>query len=1441
MYTPDTIRLFTQRIPILRFPVSMHRTHKILALCENCNLTDIFDNLNFNKVDIRAYCNPRFKIGGKEVYSNKEKIALMKKRSMASFSFIKQVDAAKRNSIIDLTEYGQEIRRRLKNSFNSPLSSMFFSSGLSIFGQDKSFYNTLLYIIDVRKPFEVALNRRLSWIPIFHNLKHKENIPYMDTMILCVIKSDSSPVFIKIFDKNEKIEPTRALSILNAIKVTNDNLEEFGEEIAKSVNVKEEEATNISTVAKNKELLRVSGDKAKETIKSAISNLVENHPNEANTIIEDLNDPDTTIEKEIKKKSIMLAAIKYKLTKDKQAFDDSIKVANLIIHAKSTKEELKVAKEKVELELSRYVERSTTDFKVPSITTNPLTKELDIQKVLNRKIPNTIIENKQASFNLQLFNDLTKMLKTFSLKEYPLKLTNYAIDSKYDTSDIKASKFVTFKFTMIDETGKEYKNEILLPHIDNQGTMKINGLDKTMVGQLMLKPVYFPEPHLCKISTFFSTIQLQYREIRDKAYTIAYITGMVVPMYLVYALLYKNGLDDLFSKLGFSRKDLIVTRDPTETKKAKKDNAKWFIQFDNNEYLFFPPSILESNPIARTFFHSMKLINYTARHITVDQFLDNDYQTDILILNTGKKNAGYYLRSFFNGFLDPISSEIIEEQGYPTKLSDLLWKCTELIHTQKVDRRTDLTMQRYRTSETLLHIIYKQLLMAYNVYQTKKMMGYNNPEFEIKPDYVFKELVNTQLIRSNENINPIEELSASTRMTYVGVGGVVNKDGVPERMRVVDETYFGTIDPIDTPEGGSNIGLLQHATVDALLKDTRGTFDIKKMSNEEKSGISSVSSVMTPFSNHDDGARSMMAANQIRQALPLMHKEIPLVQTGYETALATFLSNSFIKKCSFDGIVKEVSNSQIIIESTEPKSKGTRQIIDLEPSKLNSGMTMHSVSYFEPKVQVGDKVKKYQLLAEGSSIKDGTVSLGTNLLVAFMPYAGANHDDSIVISSKLAKHVSSRHIEEIQINLLPNSKVIVAPGVAENNVNLDIAKKLLTIGEGIEYKQGDTIFSYIPDNLAKFIELNPSERIYGGGVIKHKADKDGKIVDIKIFANDDIAKYPKLKSLYMISREKHGTTNDSNYKVKGEKFEGILITLTFEYIESGINCGDKYANRHGNKGVIALVEENMPVTPWGETIDIIFNPLGVVGRMNPGQIFELYLGLIGWKVRQDILTNPSQKNTISIIKKVYYDILDKSTDKMISKTILSVLTKMTTNSFEKYIEHLKTLKGFSWIFPTYATPKLADIQKALKVLNLKDKYTLDIPRYGKGIKTKFEVPVGYLYLYKMEHVGSHKISSRGVGAYESRGRQPMVSSNAKGGQRVGEFDSWSLFSHGATNIIKEMFGPLSDDYISKNELIANIIDSGFTHHATEIKVTPTRDILEVYFRMMLLDFNNEAK
>lgn len=1443
MLTPAQLPLYTRKVSQIRFPISRTETYKILMLAENCRVEDIWDDLRIYPMDIKIFTSPRFKVAGLVKTGDKSALREMKEKGLICYPYLNTAEKLGRNMAVDMTQFMDVVKSKTQSSFNSPRASLLFTSGLDSFAKNKEFHNTLLYIVDSRKPLEVALNRRLIWIPLFHYFRAKERLPYIDDIVMCTINSKGEPKYVKIYDKNEAIGYNRIMAMIKSVKISEEALKKFGMEIADKMSLTPDRVGSIKNAAQNN-LLVVTSEKTYKAVRESVAFVAMSHPEQANEMLEVLREPPMNEETDIKQKALILASMKYKASGNRAEFDKTMETSrNVLKQIRNPKtkalDKMKAIKASKDYDsaIGNYVTRTSTDYKVNNLSTDPVKSKLNITEVLEGNVPGSIMENKQEAFNTTFFNDLIKMLKTFSTKKFPLILDSWTAEVKENKRDVKSSKIVSFKFKMKDKEGNEYPNEIIFPYIDKQGNMKINGLEKTMIGQLSLKPVYFPEPHLCKISTYFATCQIQYREVRKKSYVIIYTTGMVAPAYLVLVMLFKNGWDDLCKAMGFNKNDLVITKDTATTKNAMKE-SQWFIQFENNEYIFFPEKALRNNKVAQSIFHSMKLISYTNRHITSDQFLDPDYQGEILIMATGRKNAAYLMTSFFEGFLDPISTEMIQEQKYPTKLDELLWKCINEVHTEKADKRTDLGIQRYRSTETFLHLLYKQMLMAYRVYETKKLIGYGNAEFQLDPKFVYKNIVNTQLIRQNECINPIEELAYESTVTYVGVGGVSNADGVPSSMRTVNPSYYGVVDPIDTPEGGGNVGMLQHLTVGAQLQNNRGMFVLPEHTNSLKTGTSSVSAVTTPLANHDDGARLLMASNQVRQAVPLLNKQIPLVQTGYETALPAYLSDKFIKKSPVDGVIKEVADDHITVESTEKGSKGKKFIIDLNPKKLNSGLSVHSLSYFTTKVNVGQNVKKYHLLAEGSSIQDGTLSMGANMLVAFLPYNGSNHDDALIIRKGATDNVSSRHVETISLLLPSGTTILEAPGYVDGKFHLEVAQKIMKIGDGIDYEIGDSIISYVPRNISEYLEINPDERVYTGGVIKRKADKKGRVVNVRIYTNEDLSDYPSIKDLALLSAQKNKIEKgNANFVMKGYKLEGLLIEIDYEYIETGVNIGDKYANRHGNKGVISLSDDEMPITPWGQPIDLIYNPLGVIGRMNVAQIFESYLGLIGWKVKQEIMKSPTKKNTYNIIKKVYYDVLDKSQNRIISTTYLKVLKSMSDSEFQRWIEMLKGQKGLPWIYPTYSSPSSQDIMKGLNILGLKDKYTLKLPKYGPNVETQFPVMVGYMYMYKMEHVSSHKISSRSTGAYNSKSGQPSISASAKGGQRVGEFDSWSLLGNGATNIVTEMFGAMSDDHPGKNELVSNIINNGYTHNSPEMNKTPTRDILEVYFRLMMLDLH----
>jgi len=509
----------------------------------------------------------------------------------------------------------------------------------------------------------------------------------------------------------------------------------------------------------------------------------------------------------------------------------------------------------------------------------------------------------------------------------------------------------------------------------------------------------------------------------------------------------------------------------------------------------------------------------------------------------------------------------------------------------------------------------------------------------------------SQLSQFMDNENPLSELEHKRRLSAMGPGGLTRERAGFE-VRDVQPSHYGRICPIQTPEG-QNVGLITHlasfAKVDRLgflltpyfkVKDGRVTKEIKYLNayREEKYNIApattlqdssgriiekrvearakgepgtvetkkidyidispqqilSVASSLIPFLEHDDANRALMGSNMQRQAVPCVCPEPPIVATGVEEKVAR--DSGQVIFAEKDGKCVEVDASHITIQT----NKGTKETYPLLNFIRSNQYT--SISQ-RPAVEKGKKVKTGNILADGVAIASGELSLGKNLLCAFIPWYGANYEDAIVISERVVKDnvFTSCHIEDFscdvrETKLGPEITTNDIPNVSETKLkNLD-SDGIIRIGA--EVKAGDILVGKVSPKGEE--ELSPEEmllkKIFGEEAKEIKDTslllphgKRGKVIRVKIFDRS-----------------------------KGDKVEpGVIkrIQVEIAYLRK-IRVGDKLAGRHGNKGVISkiLPEEEMPFLEDGTPIDIVLNPLSVASRMNIGQILETHLGLAAKKL-----------------------------------------------------------------------------------------------------------------------------------------------------------------------------------------------------------------------------------
>ena len=519
----------------------------------------------------------------------------------------------------------------------------------------------------------------------------------------------------------------------------------------------------------------------------------------------------------------------------------------------------------------------------------------------------------------------------------------------------------------------------------------------------------------------------------------------------------------------------------------------------------------------------------------------------------------------------------------------------------------------------------------------------------------------SQLSQFMDQTNPLSELTHKRRISALGPGGLTRERAGFE-VRDIHYTHYGRLCPVESPEG-PNIGLISALCsfarineygfieapyrkvdketgkvtdqVDYLSADEEDKYTIgqatepldkdnrfvnkrikvrqvtefKEVPAEQVDYIEvspkelvSVAAAMIPFLEHDDVKRSLMGSNMQRQAVPLLKPEAPIVGTGMEYRAAK--DSGITVTAKEDGIVEKVTGDEIQIRNK--KNEVTSYKL-LKFKRTNGGTCINQ----RPIVQVGEKIKAGDTIADGPATQNGEMALGRNVLIAFSTWEGYNFEDAVLISERLVKEdvYTSIHIEEYNCEcrdtkLGPEEITRDIPNVGE-----DVLKDLDEDGIiriGAEVRPGDILVGKVTPKGET--ELTAEERllraIFGE---KSREVRDtslrvphgeaGTVVDVKIFTRDN----------------------------SDELGPGVnQVIRVYIATKRKISVGDKMSGRHGNKGVISriLPEEDMPFLPDGTPVDIVLNPMGVPSRMNLGQVLEVHLGMaaraLGWKVETPV-------------------------------------------------------------------------------------------------------------------------------------------------------------------------------------------------------------------------------
>ena len=768
-----------------------------------------------------------------------------------------------------------------------------------------------------------------------------------------------------------------------------------------------------------------------------------------------------------------------------------------------------------------------------------------------------------------------------------------------------------------------------------------------------------------------------------------------------------------------------------------------------------------------------------------------------------------------------------------------------------------------------------------------------------------------QLSQFMDQTNPLAELTHKRRLSALGPGGL-SRERAGFEVRDVHYTHYGRLCPIETPEG-PNIGLISSLSVFAKVNNlgfietpyrevNEGKIDLKNVKylsaeeeegkfitqaniNRDKNGkildkkviarleadypvvdpndvnyidvapnqIASISASLIPFLEHDDANRALMGSNMMRQSVPLMRPESPIVGTGLEKQVAS--DSRVLLNADMDGKVTYVDSQKITIKYEMTKDEKLTSFDSDEKTyslikfrKTNQGTCIN----LKPIVKKGDKVSKGQVLCEGYATKDGELALGRNLKVAFMPWKGYNFEDAIVISEKVVRddYFTSVHIDEYSLEVRDTKLGMEELTSDIPNISEEATSELDENGMiriGAEVKSGDILIGKITPKGES--DPTPEEKllraIFGdkAGDVKDASLKappslNGIVIDKKLFTRtikdkrkraEDKDALKKLEVEYdLLFKDLKSKMIEKLYSiVSGKTCQGIFNDLGEELIPKG----KKYTLKLLNE-----IDDYTHLMDSSWSVDKKVNSLASTLLHN-------------YKIKENDLQGMlrREKFTISVGDELPAGIMKLAKVYVAKKRKLKVGDKMAGRHGNKGIvarivrqEDMPFLEDgtpVDIVLNPLGVPSRMNIGQIYETvlgwagLNLGKKFstpifdgaTIDeinsftdeagVPKYGNtylydgGTGEKFDQPatVGVIYMLKLGHMVEDKMHSRSIGPYSLITQQPLGGKAQFGGQRFGEMEVWALEAYGASSTLQEILTIKSDDVIGRAKAYESIV------------------------------------
>nr|QYB21405.1 RNA polymerase beta subunit [Fitzroya cupressoides]BBN66553.1 RNA polymerase beta chain [Fitzroya cupressoides] len=1003
------------------------------------------------------------------------------------------------------------------------------------------------------------------------------------------------------------------------------------------------------------------------------------------------------------------------------------------------------------------------------------------------------IESLNKKIKMILLGNKYKLLEPF-IKER---------DAVYMSLTYNCELYVPAKFiNKTKKTREKIQDQILylgdIPLINSKGTFIINGNYRVVVNQIVRSPgIYYtwerkPSGNIIYIGTIISDWGRRSRLELDKKTKKIWIRVNKKKKVSVVLLLLAMGLNS---------EDILNYKNLEAFFKYSEEYYKYYwyhekqkaiLEFYNKLYINdkFDEEFVFSNSIyekVTTFFQRKCLLGKIGRRNPNKKLSLHRSENDILSLPQDILDAVDYLIKvqFGTGTLDDIDHL---KNRYVRSVADLLQEQLQLAlydFKEEVQEIITIASSVSNSPKKRIHFIQFELEKLISPL-TKTFQHF----FGLHP-----------LSQFLDQTNPLSEIVHSRKVSSLGPGGLTSRTST-FRTRDIHPSHYGRICPITTSEG-INVGLIGSLSIYATLGhygSLQSPFHrLSERSNEDHmvyllpgedeyyriaignslalnqgvpeeqftaarfqqeflvfawdqihfrsifpSQYFSVGVCLIPFIEHNDANRALMGSNMQRQALALLQPEKCIVGTGLEGQVA--LDSGSVAIAKQGGKIKYIDGKNITITSSVARDNIETELILYQRS--NSDTCMHQ----KPRVRQGEYVKRGQIIADSAATAGGELSLGKNILVAYMPWEGYNFEDAILISERLVYEdiftsfkivryeigvYLTNQSSEVRTREIPHLDPYLLRHLDENG--------LVMIGSWIE--TGDILVGKLI--LEEEEENTPEgELLQTLFAIKAPTGKEtcfrvpkgvkGRVIDVRCL-------------------QQLGEEDENDYGVYVEKVHVYILQ------KRKIQVGDKVAGRHGNKGIISkiLPRQDMPYLQNGTPVDMVLNPLGVPSRMNVGQIFECLLGLAGKLMNKHYRLAP------------FDEMYEREASRKLVFSELYKASEQTANP---------------WVFePDHP-----------------GKHRLIDGRTGKV----FEQPVtiGIAYISKLCHQVDDKIHARSCGPYALVTQQPLKGKSSRGGQRVGEMEVWALEGFGVAYILHEILTLKSDHIDTRKKIFSAIFN-----------------------------------